>query len=275
MVAVVIVVIVAAGILAVRLWMSPPMSSQNIQIDRVSLDQVSAPAGSSFYLIELNASNLGTTAWRFNSGFLQATSNVSRVYSAVSGYNVTSLMGESSIQPRNHVVGHVAFEMPNNEIPLRLRYSDPGSGINLDGGSIPQPSVVASRFAYNVHLAVNGLSVDGWTANGCPATTINGTGPWVCSLIINGVIENNSLVFFTGQTVQVNLWFEYLKKPADPATVNFQSVAAENGFAMISVDRPVPFTMTGWASQAGLVLLLRVPAGQQSGNIDLSVKFSA
>ncbi len=141
-------------------------------------------------------------------------------------------------------------------------------------GSVSQSPVVASQLNYNVHMNLNGLDVNGWTVDRCPATTSNGTGPWVCSIVANGVIKNNSQTFLTGQVVEVNLWFEYLKKPVDPATITLQSVSSGNGFQIIKVEEPVPFTMTGWASQGGLVLLLRVLPGQHSGSVDIYVRFS-
>jgi hypothetical protein len=142
-------------------------------------------------------------------------------------------------------------------------------------GSTSQPAVVASQLNYNVHMFVNGLDVNGWTVDQCPTTTNNGTGPWVCSIITNGVIENNTLMFNTGQVVKVNIWFEYLKKPVDPATIALQSVAVGNGFQITKVVEPIPFTLTGWGAQSGLVVLLRVLPGQHSGSIDMSVRFSA
>ena len=140
--------------------------------------------------------------------------------------------------------------------------------------SVSQSPVVASQLNYNVHMFVNGLNVDGWTVDKCPTIEANGSGPWVCSIITNGVIENNSLTFSSGQVVQVNLWFEYLKKPVDPPTITLQSVAAGNGFQILKVEEPVPFTMTGWGAQSGLVVMLRVLPGQHSGSLDMSVQFS-
>jgi hypothetical protein len=141
-------------------------------------------------------------------------------------------------------------------------------------GSLSQSPVVASQLNYNIHMNVNGFDVNGWTVDRCPTTTANGTGPWVCSIITNGVIQNNSLRFLTGQVVQVNLWFEYLKKPVDPTTITLMSVAAGSGFQIIKVEEPVPFSMSGWGSQSGLVLQLRVLPGQHSGSVDMSVRFS-
>jgi hypothetical protein len=141
--------------------------------------------------------------------------------------------------------------------------------------SVSQSPVVASQLNYNVHMNVNGIEVNGWTVDKCPTTTANGTGPWVCSIVTNGVIQNNSLRFLTGQVVQVNLWFEYLKKPVDPATITLTSVAAGSGFQIIKMEEPVPFSMSGWGSQSGLVLQLKVLPGQHSGSVDMSVRFSA
>ncbi len=137
------------------------------------------------------------------------------------------------------------------------------------------PAGITSQLNYNVHMFVNGLNVNGWTVDQCPATTANGTGPWVCSVITNGVIENNSLTFRTGQLVQVNLWFEYLKKPADPATISLQSVASGGGFQIVKVEEHVPFNMTGWGAQSGLEVLLKLLPGQHSGSIDMYVRFSS
>lgn len=138
-----------------------------------------------------------------------------------------------------------------------------------------QPTVVASQLNYNVHMFVNGLNVNGWTVDRCPTAETNGTGPWVCSIITNGVIENNSLTFRTGQTVQVNIWFEYLKKPVDPGTITLESVSAGDGFQIVKVEEPIPFSMTGWGSQSGVVALLKVLPGQHSGSLDMAVRFSA
>ncbi|MDA4121332.1 MAG: DUF4352 domain-containing protein, partial [Thaumarchaeota archaeon] len=271
-VVVVIILVFAAGILTFELWTNSNKAAPRIQVDRVSLDQVDAPSGNSFYVLELNVSNAGTAAWKFNPGFLELVSNESHLFTADSSYNATSVLEAFSVGQNGQETGRVAYELPARQIPSSLRYTDSGSGIDLNIGNFPQVSAVASRLEYNVRLTVNGLPVDGWTAKGCPSSTVNGTSPWACSLIVNGVILNNSLVFLTGQNATVNLWFEYLRKPADPTTVRFESVTAGNGFQIISVDRKIPFELSGWADQAGVVLLLGIPPGQQSGSLDLALR---
>jgi len=139
-------------------------------------------------------------------------------------------------------------------------------------GALQRPAGTIT-FNFNVHMYVNGLNVNGWTVSSCPASLANGT--WVCSLILNGVVENSTLTFRSGQKVLVNLWFEYLKKPADPNTITLRSVSAGTGFQIDNVAEKLPFNMTGWGDQEGLVVLLQVLPGARAGSIDMSVEFGA
>ena len=127
------------------------------------------------------------------------------------------------------------------------------------------------RIDYNLQLTVNGVPVaaGGWTASSCPASS-----RWICSLILNGVVVNDTTVLFPGQTVQVNLWIEYLRKPADPQTVTLRSVSAGEGFQLVKVNGEIPQNLTGWGSQGGITLLLRALQGAQSGKIGVSESFS-
>ena len=92
---------------------------------------------------------------------------------------------------------------------------------------------------------------------------------------MNETVANDSVVVFSGQTVQVNLWFEYLRKPADPQTVTLQTVAAGEGFDLVRVTGGMPQTLTGWGSQGGLTLYLKVGHQQGLGRIVVSEQFSA
>jgi hypothetical protein len=274
-----LVALVAAAAIVVFEFVAIPISRApgEIQITKVLLDRVDAPTGSTLYLLELNASNPGPTTWRFDPAFLEVSSNASHVYKPESNYNATSVLGVIDLPRRSSKVGLVAFGLPKDEVPSHLRYLDPSTGLRFDVGAVPRQSSVASRFNFEVHLTVNGLPVDsdGWTVNGCPQTSSNGTGPWVCSIIANGLIRNDSLIFFTGQKIQVDLWFEYLKLPRDPMAIILESFAGDGVFPIVRSQPSLPVVMTGWGSQAGLVVWLEVPAGQHSGTLNLSVRFSA
>jgi hypothetical protein len=261
--AVVAVLVLGAIVVEIELG-SSSREQRSIKVTKVYLDQVDSPKGMSYYLMDVNASNTAATAWHFDPSFLTVTSNSSATFPSIESYNGTSLIGVVDVASEGHVVGKVAFAMPTNQGPTKLSYSDSKGGVALQATTIPSVSAVASLFNYNTHLDVNGTG-----------PTVQGQGWGFGSLIMNGVIENNSLVFFTGQKVQVNLWFEYLKRPVDPATITIQSVTVGNGFEILAIDKPVPFMMTGWGAQAGIVMLLKVPPGQHTGNIDLAVLVSA
>jgi hypothetical protein len=267
----VVVLVVVAGILSVYLKPSPPTASQSIQITKVSLDQVDAPTDSAYYLLELNLSNSGQAPWEFDPAFLQLTSNGSRSYSVNGSYNATSLLGNRSVTLGKSAFGQVAFLLPGNEIPSHLRYTDSASGITLESGNVPGVSAVASRFQLNARLTINGwpVSAEGWTAK-----TVNGTDKWVSSIIVDGLIQNNSLVFFTGQRVAVDFWFEYLRQPVDPGTIRMTAVTNNDGFEVVSSQPSPPLVLTGWGSQTGLVMVLTVPPGQHSGQLSFSTQFS-
>ncbi len=253
--------VLVVGVLVVGLGLTRPSGSeQSIKVTKLYLDQVDALSGMSYYVMDVNASNTASTAWHFDPSFLAVTSNSSATFPSNRSYNGTALLSMADIASGQHLLGKVAFEMPANQGPTKLSYSDSQGGVELQDSTIPTVSAVASRLNYNTHLNVNGTG-----------PTVQAGGWGFGSLIMNGVIENNTLVFFSGQSVQVNLWFEYLKRPVDPATITIQSVTAGNGFQILRVDKPVPFTMTGWGAQAGLVVLLRIPPGQHTGYIDLSI----
>lgn len=276
--------LVVAGVFEIYSGSRPrqPEPSPRIQIAGVSLDTVSSPVGYSYYLLVVNASNFGTVGWTFDPAHLQLTSNASRAYSALSTYAWASTLAGSDVAPGASTQGEVVFELPAHEGPARLRYDDPASGISLEVVNVPQPSSFAVRFNYNLQLTVNGIPVSpgGWTASRCSGVGANGTAPWICSLVLNGIvlnetIANDTVVVFSGRTVQVNLWFEYLRKPADPQTVTLQTVAAGEGFELVRVVGAVPQSLTGWGSQGGLTLYLKVGRTQGLGRIAVSEQFSA
>jgi hypothetical protein len=267
----VVVVLVSSAGLFVLIFrpVGAPTPAPTIQVASIWLDRTDAPAGSAYYLLTLNISNTGSAVWGFDPGFLQVVSNSSQSYAASGLYNATAVMGEQSIPAGSSRVGIVAFQLPAGEGPTRLAYNDQTRGVSLNVGNLPPVSATASRFNYNVRLTVNGgaVAADGWTV-------VNGSDPWVRSIIANGVILNNSLTFFTGQTVQVNLWFEYLRKPADPGSIKLVSASNDDKFIVVN-ESSLPITMSGWASQAGVTFLLRDPPGQHIGNLNFSVRFSS
>jgi len=239
-----------------------------------SLDNVDAPNGMSWYLVEVNVSNLGLSSWRFDPSMLQVLTNRSSVLPPSRAYNFTSLMNGANLSLGQSVIGTVAFEIPRGEGPATMVYDDRDSGIHLQTSEVPPPSSVASRFAYNAKLIVEG------------------SGSWIHFVITNGVIENTTnfvvqlspnpvedpsdyFVFFTGQVVKVNLWFEYLKRPGDPLKVNITSITNNQGFQILGVDHPLPLLMTGWGAQSGLNLFIRVPPGEVSGTLSFVAQATA
>ncbi|HZW84837.1 MAG TPA: hypothetical protein VFE91_02910 [Nitrososphaerales archaeon] len=264
-----VLVVLAGSFVFLRLEGPGVNLTDSIRVTQIALDQVDSGASGSWYLIHLNATNSGEAPWFFDPSLLSITSNASRTFASSAAYNLTTLMERQTIDPSASAEGLVAFLLPAGQSPTSLGYSDATRGVELAVSELPGATSFASRFSLNVKMSLNGNSVDGWTV-----TSYNGSQQWIRSIIANGVIQNNSLVFFSGQTVRVNLWFEYLKKPADPQTVQFLSVTAENGFQILNPEDIAPIAMTGWGAQSGVVLSLRVPPGPQVGPVSLAVEFA-
>ncbi|MDE1854113.1 MAG: hypothetical protein KGI38_10285 [Thaumarchaeota archaeon] len=263
-----LVAIVAAGLIVASSFFVALSyeggGSPVIRVGTVWSDRVDTPETRQVYLMELNLSNTASKSWDFNPVFLVLGSNASLNYSPDGGYNGTRVLGATTIPQGGRLIGYVAFDLPVKEIPSRLSYHDQTAGISLEAASVPEVSAVASKFNYNAYLTVNGTG-----------PIVQGSGWGFGSVIMNGFIENDTRVFFTGQVVKLDLWFEYLKRPVDPSSITIESVSVENGFQVVGVDTVLPLNMTGWGSQAGIVFLLKVPPGQHTGNIDVAVRISA
>ena len=268
----VLVVILVIGAVAASTpwWSNVGGDGRAIDVTAVASDSVDSPRGSSYYLLNVNATNLGAVSWGLDPGQFTLVSNSSNSYSPQANYNGTKVLGNSVVEVGRWVGGVVAFLLPADQLPRSLSYFE-GDGVRLEAGSIPAVTSVASKLPYNVKLTLNGEGVEGWTVSNVPQPNME----WLRSLIANGVVENNTRVFFTGQVVKVNVWLEYLKKPADPVSINLVSASVGNGFEQIGPAVGAPSLMTGWGSQIGVVILARVPGGTSPGPLSVNIEFSS
>lgn len=254
-----VVLIVAAGAIIVGLSASGGNGENGglaVAVNKVSLDRVDAPNGSAFYVMDLNASNEGSGVWHLDPSMFRMASN-SSTYSPNTGYNRTVLMGRLDVVLGRSATGRVVFEVPTKEVPVNLSYTDKGAGININVPSIPPVTSVASKFEFYVHLSVTG------------------TGPWVQSVISYGAVDdlNNSLVYFTGQRVEVGFTLQYYKQPVDPQKIFVRSISSDQGFVLAG-GPSFPLLMSGWGTQADPLLFFVVSPGQHSGKISFTVQLS-
>ena len=268
LVAVAVILLTSASILALDFTQK---ASPEIQIAKVWSDRVDAPSGMLYYLVDVNASNISPTVWHLDPSLFAVTSNASLTYPSTVCYNETALLGKSDIAPGQHVTGEVAFEMPANQQPSKLNYADSVRGITIVVYDIPPVSGVATRFDPHVHYLLNGTS---W------ANTIT-----TVATIAN---DSRSYVFFTGQKIYVSFAFYYYKRPIDPSTIAITSVTNDDGFPVSGVQAmttshafvvtnaysPLPIAMTGYGSNAVVVLLVTVPPGRQFGVLHFTVQFA-
>jgi hypothetical protein len=245
--------------------------TKDIEVVKVWSDDVDAPAGMVYYLLDINATNIGTAVWHVDPSFFTLTSNASIGYQWVPNYNETPLLTGSDLGTGGHVDGEVVFELPQNQSPSALSYSDP-AGIKLELNSIPAVTAVASRFDPVLHY------------------TFNGSDSWGVALDTWGQIDNFTTpgyVFFTGQKILASFSFTYLKRPSDPNTIVIESVTNNNGFpetqaraqptALGSVatgtDYPLPVSMVEHGASVAVILILTVPPGPQHGPLGFTIQW--
>lgn len=278
-IAVVLVLVVGGTALFASLNWTGPRSS--IQVARVWSDSVDAASGMTYYLLDVNVSNGQSAAWQVDPSHFSLASNASRVYSPVENYSVVALLDASTIPAGGRVAGELAFLLPKAESPARLSYSDQ-AGRALQTAAIPTVSGVASRFDPSVHVQFNGTAAanavaswDGIT-NQTNALAFFGGEPGY---------RNYSFVAFTGQKIYVTLTLYYYKFPYDPNSIVVESVTSDDGYAVsdvvawqagfFSTPQPhqLPVTMTGYASNVDVTLLVTVPPGPQPGVLHFTIQF--
>ncbi len=265
-----LLLIFSAAVLSVELrTLSPSDGGRRIQVERVALDDVDAPAGATYYVILLDVTNSGTEAWRFDPGFLRLSSNGSETYAVDANYSVVPPLVAATVLPGGSLAGSVTFELPNGQGPTSLGYRDPVLSVGPEVGKVPAVTAIASVLNQVVQLTINGGNVSGWAVG-----TVNGTGHWVTSVVSTGLVLNSSQVFFTDDRVQVSLWFEYLKKPSDPNVIILQALSNDQGFRILSVEPAPPVVMKGWGYEVGFDVVLQVPPGHHSATLDIEVQFS-
>jgi len=245
--------------------------TKDIEVVKVWSDDVDAPAGMVYYLLDINATNTGTNVWSFEPSLFTLTSNSSIGYQWVPNYNETPLLTGSNLGAGGRVDGEVVFELPRNQSPSTLSYSDP-AGVRLELDSIPPVTGVASRFDPVLHY------------------TFNGSDSWGVALDTWGQIDNFSTpgyVFFTGQKILASFSFTYLKRPSDPNTIVVESVTNDNGFPEFEVlaqptalgsvatgaDYPLPVSMVGHGASVAVILILTVPPGPQHGPLSFTIQW--
>lgn len=283
-----LVLLVGAGILVVGGGMNQETKG-GLGVVRAWSDGVDAPPGSTFYLLDINATDSGPSVWHLDPSLFSLTSNGTRSYAPEANYSALALMGREDIQPGHHVSGEVAFLLPADEAPSTLNYNGGGT-VSVQPVGVPPVSGEASRYDPSVHFRLEGAS----TQSG--AITEDGVTAWAAISNNSDALtffggetgyRNYSFVFFTGQEITVSFFFYYYKVPDAPNSLRIDSVASDDGYSVSNVlawqtsflgnaqGSALPATLTGYGSSAAVTLEVAVPPGPQSGVLHFTVQFSS
>lgn len=259
--------------------------SPHIEAVSVWSDSVDAPPGMVYYLLDVNVSNGGPSAWNLDPSLFSVTSNASISYPRASSYNATAVLESVSIGSGRHLAGEVAFELPAGQVPSKLNYHDSKVGVSVQAPRVPAVSGVASRFDPSVHFDLNGTS---WAGTIATWAAISNQSSALYFFSGEEGQRNDRFVFFTGQKIDVSFAFYYYKGPMDPNTIEIKSIKSDDGYAVSDVlalrptfgfsgyggPSPLPVTMTGYGSNIEVTLLATVPPGPQYGVLHFTVQFA-
>jgi len=257
-----------------------------IQVAKVLSDGVDSPAGMVYYLLDVSASNNGPGIWHFNPALLFLTSNASSSYYASTGYTSSPGLGQTDIGAGQNAVGEVVFELPMNQRPASLAYTDTTGAIDIATDIIPEVSGTATKFDPSVHYVFTGTAASSAIATWAAIT--NQTNALAFFGGESG-FRNYDFVFFTGQHIYVTFTFYYYKYPYDPNTITLRAVTSSDGYNITelvawptptgfpgsSAAHPLPANLTGYGAETSVTLLVRVPAGHPSGVLHFVVQWSS
>ena len=285
-----LVIAVALGVLLAAFFAASkqpmPAPHLRIQVAKVWSDSVDSPSGMVYYLLDVNASNNGPGTWHFHSEHLALTSNTSSSYSAATGYASSQSLGTIDIGSGQQIVGEVAFELPMDQKPVSLAYTDATNAISLATNTIPEVSGIATKFDPSVHYVFTGTAASSAIATWAAIT--NQTNALAFFGGESGY-RNYNFVFFTGQHIYVTLTFYYYKYPYDPNTITLRAVTSNDGYIITDLvawptpsgfpgsneAHPLPANLTGYGAETSVTLLVTVPPGHPSGVLHFTVQWSS
>jgi hypothetical protein len=270
--ALLVVGLIATGFGAFYVWGSfglisgSNFPSRFVSIDKVALDSVDPPSGSSIYIVFTNETNAGGQPWVVNFTTFEAVSNTSSTYSEIQ-VPFSGINSSASIPAGKSTTLQLSFQMPSNQRPVKLIYKDSATGTNTSV-DVPVPTSWVSKFT-DISDVVK-----------------VGTGNYVVGIIAYAVLLNTTYAsssgdgravyrFFTGQKVTVGIEVEYYKSPSAPQNITINSINGTDGFKVISVEPTLPVQMTGWGSRAEVQVTFAAPAMSYDKGIHFEVGFTA
>lgn len=227
-------------------------NAQSVKVTQVAEDD-SAPAGTTFYLLTIDASYSGTGSWDFNPLFLQLVSINSSVYSLTFSLSFKNLISAVTLSNGQHTSGQVVFQLPSDQKPAKLDYNDNINNIKVEVATIPAVSSWVSQFLV--------VDVNSTTPNGITVDTL-------------ATVQNDSIYYYTGERVAIQVAIFYVPFVGEPSQITLASITNSNGLSMSSTQPMLPTTVSGGTQETDVTVFMVAPSQSFSGDVHLNLQFS-
>lgn len=200
-----------------------------------------------YYIMMLEAMYSGGKSWKFNFLFISLLSNTGYKYSILLPISLRTPLGAEELENGEKVRGQVAFKLPKNETPLKLRYDDELNGIFLELTDIPKPRGEVS-YIYFVETEVRSDYSFIWAS---------------------GSKKTPGIIFYSGEDVEIELEVEYSRFLNNPQVITITAITVES-FEIIKIEPKMPLNVND-KEKVKIELVLRVPEKGYRGNLKITI----
>jgi hypothetical protein len=156
-------------------------------------------------------------------------SNTSKVYGqTLVGGAIKEQLVSTDVMPNQHVVGQIAFRLPNSEVPAGLQYTDRSDSAGAFFPNLPRPSTWVSW-------------INSSSTSICCIPNLGGN--LTEFTFVGFFVQNSSDYFYTGNTISLTFGVLCASRQNSVAQVSMASITENDSLRILSVSPSLPLVI--------------------------------
>ena len=190
----------------------------NLKVLEVALDSV-LHEDYDYYIMTIKAEYTRGESWNFHPFWITLFSDAGYGYVSLEVHEAIRKDFPSLIELRDgeSIIGQVAFRLPKNEIPYKLKYDDPFRGIVFEVTELPKPTKQISYISFCETKVVSNYL----TIMADPSKTTERT------------------AFYSGEDIEVILRIQYNRFIGSPKSITVESIVVDR-FDIVEMNPKLP-----------------------------------
>lgn len=220
----------------------------NLEVLEVALDSILSE-DYDYYIMTIKAEYTGGESWNFHPFWITLFSNAGYGYVSELVHEAIRKDFPSLIELRDgeSIVGQVAFRLPKNEVPDKLKYDDEFRGILIQVTELPEPTKQISYIYFcETKIVSNYLMIMADASK---------------------TIERTA--FYTGEDIEVSLRIHYKRFMDSPKSITVESIVVDK-FDIVEMSPKLPVVIND-DEETEVRLILKVPDEGYEGNLKITV----